>query len=80
MGCLVCDFKQQFSVFKQHYTYFHIFFHLYVFSKNTNNVTRTILSNGVFKELFSNVVLVTLFVFLEISVDEKVCENTYNVV
>ena len=45
-GCLVHALKQQFSVFKQYYTYFHILFHLYVFSKNTNNVTRTTLPNG----------------------------------
>ena len=43
--CLAVYFKQQFSVFKQHYTYFHTFFHLYIFSKNTNNVTRTTLPN-----------------------------------
>ena len=39
------DFEQQFSVFKQYYTYFHTFFYLYVFSKNTNNITKTTLSN-----------------------------------
>ena len=39
-GCLVRCFEQQFSVFKQYYTYFHIIFHSHVFSKNTNNVTR----------------------------------------
>ena len=32
-GCLICIFKQLFSVFKQHFTYFHTFFHLYVFSQ-----------------------------------------------
>ena len=30
-GCFVCIFKQQFSVFKQHYTYFHTLFHPHVF-------------------------------------------------
>ena len=30
-GCLVCGFKQQFSVLKQHYTYFHTLFHPHVF-------------------------------------------------
>ena len=44
-GHLVCDFKQHFSVFKQHYTYFHTFFHSHIFLKNINNVTRTTLSN-----------------------------------
>ena len=29
---------------------------------------------------FGNIVLVTLFIFLKIRVDEKVCENTYNVI
>ena len=38
-------FKQQFSVFKQYYMYFHTFFHPHVFPKNTNNVTRTTLPN-----------------------------------
>ena len=42
---LVHLFKHMFSVFKQHYTYFHTFFNSHVFSKNTNNVTRTTLSN-----------------------------------
>ena len=46
IGCLVHALKQQFSVFKQYYTYFHTLFHLHVFSKNTNNVTRTTLPNG----------------------------------
>ena len=29
--CLVFVFKQKFSVFKQYYTYFHIFFHPHIF-------------------------------------------------
>ena len=37
-------FKQEFSVFKQQYTYFHTLFHPHVFSKNIN-VTRTTLPN-----------------------------------
>ena len=45
-GCLVGEFKQQFLVFKQHYTYFHLLFHRHIFSKNTNNLTRTTLPNG----------------------------------
>ena len=43
---LVHEIKQQFLVFKQHYTYFFTFFHPHVFLKNTNNVTRTTLPNG----------------------------------
>ena len=35
-----------FSVFTQYYIYFYTLFHLHVFSKNTNNVTRTMLPNG----------------------------------
>jgi len=35
-----------FLIFKQYYTYFHTFFYPHVFSKNTNNFTRTILPNG----------------------------------
>ena len=41
----VLALEQQFSVFKQHYTYFYTLFHLHVFSKNINNVTRTTLPN-----------------------------------
>ena len=36
-GCLVCDFKQQFSVFKQHFTYFNALFHPHVFSQIFSN-------------------------------------------
>ena len=43
---LVYVLKQQFSIFKQYYIYFYILFYLHVFSKNTNNVTRTTLPNG----------------------------------
>ena len=35
-----------FLIFKQHYTHFYILFHPHVFSKNTNNVTKTTLPNG----------------------------------
>ena len=45
----LADFFYKFrllSLFKQHYTYFHILFHSYVFLKNINNVTRNLLSNG----------------------------------
>ena len=31
-GCLVCVFKQQFLVFKQHFTHFNTLFHPHVFS------------------------------------------------
>ena len=33
-------------VFKQHYVYFYTIFHQHVFSKNTNNITKNLLSNG----------------------------------
>ena len=36
-GCLVCVFKQPFSVFKQHFTYFYILFHPHVFSQMFSN-------------------------------------------
>ena len=45
-GRLVRGFEQQFLSFKQHYIYFYTLFYSYIFSKNTNNVTRTTLSNG----------------------------------
>ena len=38
-------FKQQLSVFKQHYTYFHTLFHSHVFPKNTNNITKLVFLN-----------------------------------
>ena len=40
---LLLLFKQQFLIFKKHYTYFHKFFHQYIFLKNTNNVNRNLL-------------------------------------
>ena len=36
-GCLVCVFKQQFSVFKQYFTYFYILFHSHVFPQMISN-------------------------------------------
>ena len=36
-GCLVCNFKQLFSVFKQHFTYFNALFHPHVFPKIFSN-------------------------------------------
>ena len=45
-ACLVHVFKHMFSVFKQYYTYFRTLFHPHVFPKNTNNITRTTLPNG----------------------------------
>ena len=32
-GCLVCVFKQSFSIFKQHFTHFNTLFHPHVFSQ-----------------------------------------------
>ena len=36
-GCLVCVFKQLFSVFKQHFTYFNALFHPHEFSQMFSN-------------------------------------------
>ena len=36
-GCLVCDFKQLFSVFKQHFTHFNALFHSHVFPQMFSN-------------------------------------------
>ena len=46
---LVHVFKYMFSIFKQHYMYFHTLFHPHVFSKNTNNIIRITLPNGPLK-------------------------------
>lgn len=43
-GDLVHVFKYN-LIFKQHYTYIYTLFHLYIYSKNTNNVTKTTLQN-----------------------------------
>ena len=51
-----------FSVFKQHYKYFHTLFHPHVVPKNINNVTKTILPN---KPLIS---LTVFYISLENSV------------
>ena len=49
-----------FSIFKQHYTHFHTLFHLHVFPKNTNNVTRATLPNSpkVFQKMARNIFLI----------------------
>ena len=39
LGHLVWLFEQHFSIFKQHYTYFYIFFHSHIFLKNTNTLS-----------------------------------------
>ena len=59
-GCLVHVFKYMFSVFKQHYTHFHTLFHLHVFPKSTNNVTRATLPNSpkVFQNMARNIFLI----------------------
>ena len=44
ISSLLLLFNQQFSVFKQHYMNFHIFFNAHVFLKDTNNVTKIILA------------------------------------
>ena len=36
-GCLVCVFKQLFSVFKQHFTHFNAFFHPHIFPQMFSN-------------------------------------------
>ena len=36
-GCLVCNFKQPFSVFKQHFTHFNALFHPHVFLQIFSN-------------------------------------------
>ena len=36
-GCLICVFKQPFSVFKQHFMHFHTFFHSHVFPQMFSN-------------------------------------------
>ena len=44
---LVRHFKYTFSIFKQHYIYFHTFFSpIHVFQKITNNTTQISLPNG----------------------------------
>jgi len=35
-------------MFKQHYTYFQTLFHPHVFPKNTNNITKNLLPNGLY--------------------------------
>ena len=60
---LVKHFKHIFSIFKQHYTYFHIFFHSHIFKKNINNITQTLLLNGLKFLLFTWI----FFYFLNVS-------------
>ena len=37
VGCLVCVFKQPFSIFKQHFTYYNALFHPHVFLQIFSN-------------------------------------------
>ena len=53
-GCLINDFKQQFSVFKQHYTYFGTLFHSYVFLHMFSNNNFQFLSTCTKHPLESN--------------------------
>ena len=43
--CLLCEFKQTFSHFKQHYTHFHTLFYPHVFQKTTKITFQTTLPN-----------------------------------
>ena len=43
---MVHKFKYIFSVFKQYYTYFHILFYLYIFSKKLKTVDLTYVPHG----------------------------------
>ena len=43
--CLIELLNNLFSIFKQHYTFFHTFFHPHIFQKTTNNITQTLLLN-----------------------------------
>ena len=61
--CLVIIFNQQFSVFKQHFTYFYIFFHPHIFLQKflnnnfqfLNTCTKRTLNGWTFPNLFLSV-------------------------
>ena len=61
-------FKYIFSIFKQYYTYFYTFFYphvfLHMFLNNKTHVFKYIYQTP-YKGSFSNVVLITLFVFFK---------------
>ena len=70
---LILLFNQQFLIFKQYYTYFYIFFHLYVFSQNNNNVIRNFLPNRCKIDYGSN-----FFFFLaQFFKDKNFCHNFF---
>ena len=54
-GCLLHNFKHMFSVFKQHYTYFHTIFHLHVFPKKTENCCLNTRTKQTLKLLISKI-------------------------
>ena len=60
-GCLVCVFKQPFSVFKQYFTHFNALFHLHVFpqifSNNNFQFLITCIKRAVMLTIFSKQIL-----------------------
>ena len=44
--------KHNFSIFKQHYTYFYALFYSYIFHKNTNNIIQTSLPKRRFEVFY----------------------------
>ena len=63
-GCLVCVFKQPFSVFKQHFTYFYILFHPHEFSQMFLNNIFQFLNTCNKRTLYFLFFLLLLFLFL----------------
>ena len=63
-GCLVYVFKQQFSVFKQHFTHFNALFHPHVFPQMFLNNNFQFLNTHT-KRAHRYFVLIVLFLFLD---------------
>ena len=62
LSCLVHNFKHIFSIFKHHYMYFYIFFHLYIFLKNWKLLFKHTYQTDP-KSLISRLVLFFFFFF-----------------
>ena len=70
--------NNSFSVFKQHYTYFHTLFHSHIFQKNTNNITQSNLPNAIVSDILTH------YFYIPITKDNlskggKSCHTQHNV-
>ena len=71
-GCLVCDFKQPFSVFKKHFTHFNGLFHPHVFPQIFSNNNFQFLNTYTNLSVLSYVLVLYFFSHFRVSFFGKV--------